>query len=239
MENKPAPINPFGANQPLRGKPFQAPHKKTAPSSRPVDPIREALIASSETSADRRIQTGSTTPFSTAPSRAIECHRCGHTHDISPHSASTVCPRCGASVSLRDYTINEEWIHDIDTRGKVFVGSQGHVREVTVRSATLTVEGQFEGAVECDGDFIIRRHGQIPGPVHCNRLIIDQGSEVEFLHPVHAAEVIIDGKVSGDIICKGLLSLKERAILIGDIQIASLAISEGARHSGLVHTINP
>lgn len=240
VENKPAPINPFGTNRPQPAQADTPSRKKPAPPRRrPHDPTREAIFAAAgpSTPADRRIESGSVSPFSLADSRSIECHQCGHTHDISPLATSSVCPRCGRAVSLRDFNINEDWTHDIDTRGDVFIGVQGRVHDLAVRCMNLTVEGHFAGNVHCDGDFVMRQNGRVPGPVHCKRLVIDHGAEVEFLEAVHAEEVIIDGKVKGDIVCKGCLSLKERAILMGDIQISSLAVSEGARHSGLVRTV--
>ena len=239
VENRPAPVNPFGSNRPQPVEEAEAPLRKPIPRRRPVDPIREAIFASGppEVAATMAEAFPAASPLAAAPSRSIECRQCEHTHDISPLATSTVCPRCGLAVSLRDHNIDGDWTHPIDTRGDVFIGSNGRLDEVSIRCVNLTVEGRFTGSVHCEGDFVMRRNGHITGPVQCKRLVVDHGAEVEFLNPVHADEVIIDGKVIGDIVCKGCLSLKEKATLMGDIHISSLAVSEGARHSGLVHTV--
>lgn len=105
---------------------------------------------------------------------------------------------------------------------------------MTVQCFNLTIEGEFTGSVQCDGDFTIRRHGKVLGEVRCKRLIVEKRAEVDFANPVHADEVIIDGTVTGDIHCMGRLTLHKRATLRGDISIASLSIAEGASHEGMV-----
>jgi cytoskeletal protein CcmA (bactofilin family) len=46
-------------------------------------------------------------------------------------------------------------------------------------------------------------------------------------------EVIIDGEVTGSVSCQKL-TLKKRATLDGDLEVASLSVEEGARHTGNV-----
>ena len=166
--------------------------------------------------------------------REISCTDCGYSHRISNRSTSSLCPRCGAHISLRDYQINGDWSTRIQTRGDVHVTKAGRISGVTVQCFNLIVDGECSGNLECDGDFIIRRHGRILGPVRCKRLIVEKRAEVDFSDPVHADEVIIDGKVIGDIHCKGRLTLHKRATLRGDISISSLSIAEGASHEGMV-----
>ena len=74
----------------------------------------------------------------------------------------------------------------------------------------------------------------VEGSVRCRRLIVKGHAEGPFPHPVQAPEVIIDGIVTGDIVCAQKLHLEKKSLLKGDIQTPSRSVSEGARHTGMV-----
>ena len=72
------------------------------------------------------------------------------------------------------------------------------------------------------------------GRVRCKRLIIEKKAQVEFANTVHCEDAIIDGNVTGNFRCTGKLALQKKATLTGDIQVATMAVEEGARHSGRI-----
>ncbi len=166
--------------------------------------------------------------------RQIRCFDCRAEHTISPSSTSALCPKCGTYISLKDYEINERWNRRIQTRGDVFIQKKGIVSGTTIQCHHLTLEGDFTGGVECSGDLIIRRNGKIMGKVVCRKLIIEKRANVEFLNSVECEDCTVDGLISGNIHCSGLLSLKKKAILTGNIKIGRLAIAEGAQHHGQI-----
>jgi len=123
----------------------------------------------------------------------------------------------------------------IRTRGNVHIHHEGGINGVSVHCHDLTIEGVFKGSgIDCDGDLTILCDGTITGTVRCRRLIVEEHSRVTFSLPVHARDVIIDGIVRGDIVCEQQLALEQDSILEGDLQATSLAIGEGAHHSGNV-----
>ncbi|MGJ8695090.1 MAG: polymer-forming cytoskeletal protein [Verrucomicrobiaceae bacterium] len=166
--------------------------------------------------------------------RKIRCFDCKAEHTISPNSTSALCPKCGSYISLKDYEIRERWNRRIQTRGDVFIHKKGVVAGTTIQCHHLTVEGDFTGGVECSGDLVIRRNGKIMGKVVCRRLIVEKRATLEFLNSVETEECSLDGVVTGNIACSGLLRLEKKALLNGNVRVGRLAIEEGARHHGQI-----
>ncbi len=163
--------------------------------------------------------------------RDVKCFECKETHEILADSKSALCPHCGAYIGLSDYDIKDQHNSRIQTRGNVFVHKKGYITGITIHAHNLTIEGEIQGGAECTGDFIVRKNGKINGEVVSDRVIIERRAKVDFLSPVQAREVIIDGYVTGAVACKKLI-LKKRATLDGDLTVASLSVEEGAKHTG-------
>lgn len=208
-----------------------------SPASKPS--IREARSRPQYQRRRKRAEEAAGAKPAPRTAREVSCLKCGQTHEIPERAASSPCPRCGSDIPLQNVVITELWSEPIRTRGDVHVTHTGRITEVEVRCYHLTIDGDFNGRADCDGDLTIRRHGEILGPVRCRHLIVEKRAEVVFASTVHADSVTIDGSVQGDIHCQGCLTLKKDATLYGNIQIASLAISEGARHHGMVRMSPP
>lgn len=167
--------------------------------------------------------------------RHVHCLECDFPHSIPIRTISTMCLRCTEPIPLENYKIRKMHHRRIRTRGHVYIHPKGGINGVSVQCGDLTIEGEFTGSgIDCDGDLTIARNGTITGSVRCRRLIVQDRAEVTFTHPVRAEEVIIDGIVTGDIVCERKLHLEKKSILEGDIQTRSLSVSEGARHAGMV-----
>lgn len=171
--------------------------------------------------------------------RRVVCFDCGREHIAVPTAQSSQCPYCGFYISLRDYTINERWNRRIQTRGDVTIEKGGSVSGVPITCHNLTVLGELAAAVECSGDLIILSHGKIPGKVLCHTLRVERGARVEFLHAVQAAEVFVDGQLTGQVHCSGAVVLEKRAELRGLVRAARLQVKQGAKHSGVIEIIQP
>lgn len=165
--------------------------------------------------------------------REVKCFECAQFHEILADSKSALCPHCGAYIGLGDYDIKDQYNSRIQTRGNVFVHKKGYITGITIHAHNLTIEGEIQGGAECTGDFIVRKNGKINGEVVSDRVIIERRAKVDFLSPVEAREVIIDGHVTGAVACKKLV-LKKRATLDGDLTVASLSVEEGAKHTGKI-----
>lgn len=168
------------------------------------------------------------------PPRNVQCFECDREHQAPAEASSTLCPACGGYISLKDFDIKDNWNRRIQTRGNVTIHKKAVVTGITIHCHHLTVQGKLSGGVDCSGDFTIRSHGKLMGKVHCKRLIIEKRAHVEFSNPVHCKDAIIDGNAIGNFTCSGKLQLKKKATLTGDIKVATMAVEEGARHSGRI-----
>ncbi|MBD0379568.1 bactofilin family protein [Paenibacillus sedimenti] len=79
--------------------------------------------------------------------------------------------------------------------------------------ASLRVEGQLHGDVECAGDITI-------------------GENAIVQSNIHARDVIIAGKVKGNVHTKGKLIVTSSGVLIGNIDVRSFIIQEGGIFQG-------
>ncbi len=147
---------------------------------------------------------------------------------------STQCRSCGRLISLENHEIKMATSSRIQTRGDVFIHKKGSVTGSIIQCHNLTVEGSFGGGVECSGTLTLRRHASVTGKITCDKLLIERRAKVEFLETIETNECQIDGNVTADIYCRGLLALQKRATLHGDIKVGRLAVAEGAKHSGKI-----
>ena len=87
----------------------------------------------------------------------------------------------------------------------------------------------LEGLIETNGS--LRIDGKIKGTVKSNDSVtIGSGGEV--LGDVFARNVILGGKVEGNVVVEEKLILESTSILIGNIRAAKLIIDEGALFNG-------
>ena len=166
--------------------------------------------------------------------RGVRCLDCEHEHDAPAEASSTLCPACGAYVSLKNYIINSHWNGRIETRGNVTIQKKATVTDITVRCHDILVLGRLKGGIDCSGDITLNSHSKIMGHVSCRRLIIDKRADVAFANEVECEEAIIDGHVTGHFVCRGKLHLKKKAVLNGNIVVANMTIDKGARHNGQI-----
>lgn len=171
------------------------------------------------------------------PPRLVNCFACDHPFMANGQAQSSQCPKCGSYISLVDYTIDQHWNRNIQTRGDVLIQKSGSIVGATIRCHHLTVLGELAGSVDCSGDLIIRSHGKIIGAVKCRGLHVQKGARVEFLNPVTAETAYIDGKVHGQLSCSGSVTLEKRAQLHGLVRTTSLIVKPGAKHTGMIEMV--
>jgi cytoskeletal protein CcmA (bactofilin family) len=82
-----------------------------------------------------------------------------------------------------------------------------------ISEASLRIEGQMNGEIECEGDITI-------------------GENAVVQSSIHARDVILAGKVSGNIHTKGKLTVMSTGVLIGNIDVRSFVIQEGGIFQG-------
>jgi cytoskeletal protein CcmA (bactofilin family) len=88
-------------------------------------------------------------------------------------------------------------------------------------SENLYVDGEVEGSIQLDG----------------HSLTIGQNGRVRAY--LKARDIVVQGRVDGNVMAGERLDLRKTAVLIGDIQAQRLAIEDGAFVKGKVETTRP
>ncbi|CAM3624192.1 bactofilin family protein [Marinicrinis lubricantis] len=79
--------------------------------------------------------------------------------------------------------------------------------------ATIRIEGQMKGDIQCEGDVIIGENGD----VHSN---------------IRARNLIVAGKLTGDAHAAELLKITSKGQIFGNVRCKSIVIEEGGTFSG-------
>ena len=95
---------------------------------------------------------------------------------------------------------------------------------------TLLAEGtSLSGNIECRGS--MRVDGKIEGKITCSeRVIIGRTAEIKA--DIEAVEIIIAGRVRGNMKAKQKLEIQSKGYLVGDIYTRNLVIAEGVFFQG-------
>lgn len=217
----PDPPSQPSTSQPDPDRPFQPEPKHPSPSG--SSPHRFQGASASDSSDRENIET-----------REVACFECGDSHPANVLANSTQCRKCGRLISMADHEIQESSSRPIQTRGNVHIHKKGQVRSAPIECHDLIVEGDFSGDARCTGDLVIRRNGHISGQIRCRRLLVERRARVDFQGPVEMEEGRIDGLVTGNLTCRGLLALEKKAVLTGNLKVGRLAVADGAKHHGQI-----
>ena len=85
---------------------------------------------------------------------------------------------------------------------------------------SLTVNGEFKGAIDCQGDVSVGPHGTVEGPIR-------------------ARSVEIHGSVAGDLEARREVVLRAGSRLHGDVASPSLVVERGAGFEGRSTKVSP
>lgn len=94
----------------------------------------------------------------------------------------------------------------------------------TIVSSNITIEGKFRSTGN------IRLDCTIIGDVESESLFIGQNSDIR--GTVNCENIIIAGKITGNVFCKGRMHIKETGIIDGDIEVNILSMDEGSSFTG-------
>lgn len=125
----------------------------------------------------------------------------------------------------------------MQTRGNVVVHKEGSVHQATVQCHHLTVHGRLAAPVECSGDIDIFGSGKFTGTLSCRNLRVHRRARVDFLDPVRAASILIEGEARGCFHCTGTVTLAKRGKIHGLVRAAALVVEPGALHDGTLDIV--
>ncbi len=102
------------------------------------------------------------------------------------------------------------------TRGMARLGSSVHIKGTISGSEDLQIDGKVEGAIS------LRGHG------------LTIGASAQLNSEIEAREVVVYGKVTGNVHARDRVDVKTDGSIIGDISTARISIEDGAHFKGRI-----
>ena len=167
-------------------------------------------------------------------SSVVECFDCQRKQEVSGAATSTICPSCSAHIDLSDYKITTNFSRSIRTKGEVYVTSRGDLSSSSVRCRRAVIEGRLRGNLDCAGAIVINASGKIPGKLSADELIVEKRSEVQFFRRVRVGNIEIRGRMLGEIVADGMVTIRKNGVLEGNVMAKAINVEKGGTFSGQV-----
>jgi cytoskeletal protein CcmA (bactofilin family) len=164
--------------------------------------------------------------------RVVSCFECKRKHEVSDQATSTNCPGCSAHIDLRDYKITTSFSRTIRTRGDVNLTTKGDLSSTSVICRSAIIEGKLRGNLECEESMTINLVGKIPGRIGAQNMIVEKKSDIQCFRRVRVTNIDIRGRMSGEIIATGSVTIGKGGSLDGNVTAKSIAIEKGGLFSG-------
>jgi cytoskeletal protein CcmA (bactofilin family) len=163
--------------------------------------------------------------------REIKCFSCHAPQQVSTAAESSLCPKCGSYIDLRDFRISGPFGRTVQTQGRVTILPKGDVT-TRILCGYGRIEGKMRGMMISSGVLEICLSGRLPGELEAEKVVVERKSEVEFGRPVKAKAFEIDGRMSGTLICDGRVTILKHGVVTGTIQARSIVVEKGGIFSG-------
>jgi cytoskeletal protein CcmA (bactofilin family) len=98
-------------------------------------------------------------------------------------------------------------------------------------SSNITIEGKFKSTGN------IRLDCAIEGSVEAESIFIGENSRIN--GTINCENIIISGKIIGNVFCKGRMHIKETGVIDGDMEVNILSMDEGSIFTGKCTRIKP
>jgi cytoskeletal protein CcmA (bactofilin family) len=162
----------------------------------------------------------------------IECFDCERKQEVSGAAKSTICPSCSAHIDLSGYKITTSFSRSIRTRGELHVTTKGDLSSSSVRCRRALIEGRLRGNLDCAESVIIKTSGKIPGKLSASQMIVEKRADVQFFRHVRVGTIEIRGRMSGEIVADGLVTIRKHASLEGSVTAKAISVEKGGTFSG-------
>jgi cytoskeletal protein CcmA (bactofilin family) len=164
--------------------------------------------------------------------RVIECFDCHRKQEVSGAATSTICPSCSAHIDLSDYKIATSFSRSIRTIGEVHVTAKGDLSSSSVRCRRAVIEGRLRGNLDSAGPIIMYASGKIPGKLSASEMVIEKRAHVQFFRRVRVGTIEIRGRMSGEIVADGLVTIRKNGALEGNVTAKAINVEKGGTFSG-------
>jgi cytoskeletal protein CcmA (bactofilin family) len=102
------------------------------------------------------------------------------------------------------------------------------VRSSARLGASIAIKGQVTGTEDLQID------GQIDGPISLKGHELIVGPTAQLNSEIHAGELVVSGKVVGNVHVRGRVDIKRDGSITGDISSARISIEDGAYFKGRI-----
>src|SRR5712691_1284626 len=102
------------------------------------------------------------------------------------------------------------------------------VRNLARLGSSLQIKGQITGTEDLQID------GIVEGPISLRGHELTVGSTAQLNSEIHAGEVVVCGKVIGNVHARGRVDIKKDGSITGDIASARISIEDGAYFKGRI-----
>src|SRR5229473_8324445 len=94
--------------------------------------------------------------------------------------------------------------------------------------STLEIKGQISGSEDLQID------GKVEGPISLHGHALTVGSTAQLNSEINARDVVVYGKVIGNLHARGRVEVKKDGSVLGDIATARISIEDGAQFRGRI-----
>jgi cytoskeletal protein CcmA (bactofilin family) len=94
------------------------------------------------------------------------------------------------------------------------------------------VEGKLRGNLQCEETATINFVGKIPGRLTARHISVERKADVQCYRRVRVDTIEIKGRMTGEIIATGAVTIAKTGVLDGNVTAKSLAIEQGGIFSG-------
>jgi cytoskeletal protein CcmA (bactofilin family) len=101
-------------------------------------------------------------------------------------------------------------------------------REAARLGPSLEIKGHIIGKENLQID------GKVDGPVTLNGHELTVGTTAQLHSEIQAGDVVVYGKVVGNVLARGRVDIKKDGSIIGDISSARISIEDGAHFKGRI-----
>jgi len=190
--------------------------------------LKDGSAAPEELSLHRKLEA----MWSRRRNRVVSCFECKRKHEVSDAASSTNCPGCSAHIDLRDYKITTSFSRSIRTRGDVHLTTKGDLSSTSVICSSAIVEGKLRGNLECEESMTVNLVGRIPGRIGAQHITVERKSDIQCFRRVSVTNIDIKGRMSGEIVASGSVTIYKTGALDGSVTAKSIAIEKGGMFSG-------
>lgn len=164
--------------------------------------------------------------------KVIECLECKRKQEVSGAASSTICPQCSAHIDLQDYKIATSFSRTIRTTGEVYVTTKGDLSSTNVHCQNALVQGKMRGNLYCAGNAKFDVIGRFAGRVSAHEVVVEKRAEVQFFRRLRVQNIEIRGRMTGEIVAQGLVTIHKHGVLEGNVTARAINVEKGGMFTG-------